>query len=57
MRYDVKCKHYKCEKYDKVIEIKCKHYELENKGCEECGNKLYQVYSAPSIKTSDGYKG
>ena len=58
MRYDFKCTDINCKNKDIVVEVVCTSKNLDkNKECKLCGKEMNRIWTVPSVKTGDGYKG
>ncbi len=57
MTYDYKCNTDYCIAKDKTVEKECKSKDVNVQRCDECGKILQRIWSVPSVKTGDGFKG
>jgi predicted nucleic acid-binding Zn ribbon protein len=57
MIYLYKCDNESCKNVDIIVEIQKPIKDSDRKeACEWCTGDLKRVYTAPGVKTSDGYK-
>ena len=57
MTYEFKCKKSSCKIKGKIVERVVPVSESKTQVCSECYTPLSRVWSVPSIKTNDNYKG
>jgi hypothetical protein len=56
MFIDFKCTNEKCEKFDESVTRSLSYVDIEKQRCESCSEPLKRIWTAASIKTSDGFK-
>jgi uncharacterized protein (UPF0212 family) len=56
MFIDFKCTNEKCEKFDESVTRSLSYVDIEKQKCESCSEPLKRIWTAASIKTSDGFK-
>jgi len=56
MFIDFKCTNENCAKCNESVTISLSYVDIDKQQCESCSEKLKRIWTAASIKTSDGFK-